>query len=364
MNSRLLADVSDINPQVTKTYWGTVGGKPIWLYTLSLASRFQLKVTNYGAIVQSLMVPARNGKIIDVVLGYDSLACYIQDPFYMGAVVGRFCNRIDGGNIMIHGKRYQLSVKPEGFHQHGGAFGFNKKVWSAESFSTESSVGLVLAYTSEHLEEGFPGKLVVKVIYTLYDKTKWSIGYYATTDRATLINLTQHSYFNLKGQGNGNICDHYFQTPSPWYLPATTNQIPNGEIGSVKGTPFDFNTTTAIGDRIDSSNAQLLTSRGYDHYLVLEKGHSLALKSAGCLTDCEGLIKMDFATTEPGFQFYTGNYLSECISGKQSSIYHRRSGLCLETHHFPDAPNHPNFPSTVLLPGQVFNSKTEFSFSS
>jgi aldose 1-epimerase len=356
--------VSDpFTAQIEKTYWGNVDGKTIWLYKLSVENGLTIYVTNYGAIVQSLIVPSSKNEKLDVVLGYDSLNEYIQDPFYLGAVVGRFANRIDGGSVLIEGKRYQLSLKPDGFHQHGGQFGFNKKVWDATVFSNSDSVGIILTYTSPHLEEGFPGNLSVKVVYTLQKGSKWSVDFFAETDQTTLINLTQHSYFNLGGHESGIVSDHLLQTNSPWYLPTTEKQIPTGVIESIEGTPFDFSIEQRIGERIDANHPQLLLGKGYDHYFVLEKTHSQSIKRAGKLTDPVSGLQMEFSTTEPGFHFYSGNFLNESFLGKESKEYHTRSGLCIETHHFPDSPNHPHFPSTLLEPGKVFSSRTEFSFS-
>jgi aldose 1-epimerase len=363
MSFPVSSDADLFKPRIEKTYWGNVGGKSIWLYKLALPNGFQMCVTNYGAIVQSLLLARPNGKLVDIVLGYDSLEEYIQDPFYMGAVVGRFSNRIESGKVIIQGKPYQLSINAQGYHQHGGHFGFHKKVWGAKVFSKADSVGIILTYASPHLEEGFPGNLSVKVTYTLYDTNKWSVDFFAETDQATLVNLTQHSYFNLGGHASGVISDHLFQTNASWYLPTTQRQIPTGEIASVNDTPFDFLKEQPIGERIDSQHPQLITSRGYDHFFVLEKQHSSAFKQACTLTEPITGLQMKIATTEPGFQFYSGNFLSELFSGKNLKEYHTRSGLCIETHHFPDAPNHPHFPSTLLEPGKVFSSRTEFSFS-
>jgi aldose 1-epimerase len=322
----------------------------------------QMCVTNYGAIVQSLLIPTRDGKRVDVVLGYDSLTDYIQDPFYIGAVVGRVANRIEGGLVIISGKPYQLSVTPGGFHLHGGHVGFHKKVWTAETFSKDGTAGVILAYKSAHLEEGFPGNLTVKVVYTLSDENKWSVEFFAETDQSTLINLTQHSYFNLSGHANGIISNHVLQTPASLYLPATERQIPTGKIDSVVGTPFDFLMERKIGEKIDVQHPQLLVSKGYDHYFVLEKTHTPKMKPACVLIEPIQGIAMKVSTTEPGFHFYSGNFLGETFLGKENKNYHTRSGLCIETHHFPDAPNHSHFPSTLLESGKIFKSRTEFCF--
>ncbi|MFM9838221.1 MAG: aldose epimerase family protein [Cyclobacteriaceae bacterium] len=363
MSSHTSSDPTLCKPRIEKAYWGNVDGKIIWLYKLSMPNGLQMTVTNYGGIVQSLFVPTANGKCVDVVLGYDSLHEYIQDPFCMGAVVGRFANRIESGRVNIDGQWYKLTVTTDGFHQHGGTNGFHKKVWDAETFSEAGAVGIVLEYTSPHLEEGFPGNLSVKVVYTLFDANKWSVDFFAETDQATLINLTQHSYFNLGGHASGTISNHLLQTYSPWYLPATQRQIPTGKIDSVKETPFDFLIENRIGEEMDSQHPQLIVSKGYDHFFVLEKEHSLVLKPTCILTEPVSGMQMKVSTTEPGFHFYSGNFLSEIFLGKELKEYHTRSGLCIETHHFPDAPNHSHFPSTLLEPGKIFKSKTEFCFS-
>ncbi len=363
MSSQPSSDPTLFNSRVEKTYWGNVDGKIIWLYKLSMPNGLGMTVTNYGGIVQSLSVPTAAGKYVDVVLGYDSLHEYIQDPFCMGAVVGRFANRIESGRVTIDGQWYQLTVTLDGFHQHGGTNGFNKKVWDGEIFNESNAVGIILRCASPHLEEGFPGNLSVKVVYTLYDTNKWSVDFFAETDQATLVNLTQHSYFNLGGHAHGTISDHLLQTYSPWYLPTTERQIPTGEIDSVKETPFDFLAESRIGEKIDSQHPQFSASKGYDHFFVLEKENSPVLKPACILTEPISGMQMKVSTTEPGFHFYSGNFLSESFLGKESKAYHTRSGLCIETHHFPDAPNHSHFPSTLLERGKIFKSRTEFCFS-
>ncbi|MBL0741197.1 aldose epimerase family protein [Chryseolinea lacunae] len=345
-----------------KTYWGHVGGKAIWLYKLSLAGGLQLHVTNYGAIIQSLYVPRPDGTSVDVVLGYDTLHEYIDDPFYMGCVVGRVANRIDTGKVNIQGRTYQLAVTPGGFHHHGGHIGFGKKVWDAETFGTANTVGITLQYVSAHLEEGFPGNLTTQVTYTLHRDNRLTVEFMATTDQPTLVNLTQHSYFNLGGHAHGNIGGHLLQTHAPWYLPATARLMPTGEIASVRGTPFDFREERFIDEQIDSDYSQLRAAGGYDHFFVLEREHSKKLKAAASVIEPRSRLRMDVKTTEPGFHFYAGNFLDADFRGKHGARYHFRGGLCLETHHFPDAVNHGNFPSTVLMPGVEFGSLSEFLF--
>ena len=346
---------------VEKTYWGEVDGKSVWLYKLSAKSGLQMNLTNYGAIVQSLFVPNKDGHYTDVVLGYDSLGEYIVDPFYLGAVVGRCTNRIAKGEVKIDNKNFQLSLTPGGFHQHGGHVGFNKKVWHAEPFINDNSIGITLTYTSPDGEEGYPGNLDVTLVYRLQEK-KWSVDFLASTDQNTIINLTQHSYFNLGGHAKGSIVDHVMKSDASMFLPATENLMPTGKIASVQGTPFDFLTDRKIGDHIDSKHAQLENSFGYDHFFVLEKVHSQSLKKATTITDPLSARCMTVLTTEPGFHFYTGNFLTSSFKGKNGSMYEHRGGFCIETHHFPNAPNHANFPSIILKPGDQFKSRTEFIF--
>jgi len=347
---------------VEKRYWGDVGGKTIWLYKLALGDGMELYVTNYGAIIQSLIVSRPNGTPVDVVLGYDTLEEYIDDPFYMGCVVGRVTNRIETGIVSIEGKIYQLPITPGGFFHHGGNIGFGKKVWDAETFSTGATAGVTLQYTSAHLEEGFPGNLTTRVRYTLHGGHRLSIEFFVTTDRSTLVNLTQHSYFNLGGHDHGNIGGHLLQTPANWYLPATNRLVPTGEIASVAETPFDFREARFIDEQIDSRDSQLMAAHGYDHYFVLEQQHTKALKPAATIIEPRTRLRMDVATTEPGFHFYAGNFLPEVFTGKHKKIYQHRSGLCIETHHFPDTPNHAHFPSITLRAGEVLRNKTEFRF--
>ncbi len=347
---------------IDKIHWGEIDGEPIYLFQLKLCNGLHMNVTNYGAIVQALFVPDMHGLYTDVVLGYDTLTEYVKDPFFLGAVVGRCTNRIGTGEVRIQNKKYSLSLTKGGFHQHGGHAGFNKKVWKAESFIQDDAVAIVLKYTSPDGEEGYPGNLQITVKYTLYENLKWAVDFSATTDQTTLINPTQHTYFNLSGHANGSITHHTLESPAEFYLPATANLLPIGDIVSVSETPFDFRKQKTIADQIESGHAQLLTSKGYDHFLVLEKSATDELKKAATLVSPEKERKLEVFTTEPGFHFYSGNFLAPSIQGKDNNTYSHRGGLCIETHHFPDAPNHPNFPSIILEPGNVFKSRTEFHF--
>lgn len=349
------------NLSIWRRKWGEIDGTPIWLYTLSRGNDLVMTVSNYGAIVQSLQV--RHGGVLrDVVLGYDALVDYVHDPYYIGCVVGRYANRIDGGTINIDGINHHITTTPGGFHHHGGKKGFGKQVWTAEPFNDIDRVGIVLSYTSPHLEEGFPGNLHVSVRYELNNYRSWTIAYEIKTDMPTIANITQHTYFNLAGHDVGDIENHELETPARHILSTNARQIPTGQLMEIKDTPFEFWTRKRIGKEIDAPFDQLAAARGYDHYFVLEREHTNILKYGGCIKEPSGLV-MDFHTTEPGFHFYAGNYL-ETFSGKKDRLYHERSGLCIETHNFPNAPNHKHFPSAIIRPGRVYQSRTVFTFKS
>ena len=335
--------------------WGVVNGQEVFLYTIRSAAGLVLSVTNYGASVQSLFVPEGPGGAADVVLGYDALEGYVQDPYYMGAVVGRSANRIDGGRVSIDGTVYQLPVTAGGFHHHGGVSGFNKKVWQLVSL-TESAI--TLRYVSAHLEEGYPGELDVRVTYRVEGLT-WHVAFEAKTDRTTIVNLTQHAYFNLKGAGD--VLDHVIQLSAKEILAIDQQIIPTGDFLSVDHTPFDFTRPVSIGARIGEAHPYLVSASGYDHFYVLERRHSGELKQAADV-QAPGGLAMEVWTTEPGVHFYAGNFIAADTRGKQGALYGPRSGFCLETHHFPDTPNHPHFPSTMLRPGEVWSSETQFRF--
>ncbi|MFT3680222.1 MAG: aldose epimerase family protein [Ferruginibacter sp.] len=334
----------------------------IKLFTIENNAGTKLIVSNYGAAVQSLFVKDNSGKMGDVVLGYDDVNEYTTDDYYIGTVVGRFANRIAGGKVNIDGEIYQLSVKPGGFHHHGGFVGFNKKLFTAAPFSSISKRGVTFSYTSPHLEEGFPGELQLEVVYTLDDDDAWTVDYKAYTDRSTLINLTQHAYFNLSADHGATIDAHELRLLGDFYLPVSEMQVPTGEIAPVAGTPFDFTAFKTIGKDIHDDHKQLVLSNGYDHSFVFEKEHTSSLKHVAIVRESTSGRQMDVYTTEPSLHFYTGNFL-ENISGKQGTVYNKRSGFCLETQHFPDAPNHPHFPSTLLKAGEEYTSRTAFKFS-
>lgn len=334
----------------------------IILFTIENNIGAKIIVSNYGAAVVSLFVKDGNGNLSDIVLGYENTETYLIDEYYFGSVVGRYANRIFGDTVIIEGMPYKLTTREGGFHQHGGVMGFNKKYFQATPFKKNTESGIVFKYTSPHLEEGFPGELQLEVIYTLDDYNIWNVEYKATSSKTTLINITQHSYFNLSGNLSESIDKHEMKIISNYYLPVNNLQVPTGKLEEVIYTPFDFTTFKQVGQDINQDNEQLKLSGGYDHSFVLEKEQSPFLKHAAVVKDNTSGIKMDVYTTEPAVHFYSGNFLKN-IKGKNGVVYNQRSGFCLETQHFPDAPNHPHFPSTILKAGEEFYSQTIFKFS-
>jgi aldose 1-epimerase len=332
------------------------------VFVIENSNGTRLTVSNLGAAVISLLVKDRSGHLTDIVLGYEDAADYMQDEFYFGTVVGRYANRVAGDTVMIEGLPYKLSTRDGRYHLHGGKMGFNKKLFTAAPFHKPGKSGIVFTYTSPHLEEGFPGELKFEVKYTLDDSDAWTVEYKACTDRTTLINPTQHTYFNLSGNPSTSIDGHELKIPANYYLPVNSLQVPAGAIAEVANTPFDFRLFKEISRDITIDDEQLLLSNGYDHSFVLEKEHTPLLKHAAIVKEPVSGRKIDVYTTEPSVHLYTGNYLQN-VKGKNGVVYNKRSGFCLETHHFPDAPNHPHFPSTVLKAGEEYRSKTVFKFS-
>lgn len=332
------------------------------LYTLKNSGGTRLIVSDCGAAVVSLFVKDKKGFFSDIVLGYESAADYLKDDYYIGTIVGRYANRIAGDTVLIDGCLYKLSTKDGDYHLHGGAVGFNKKIFSVTSFQQAAASCIVFKYTSPHLEEGFPGELQLEVIYTLDDEDAWTIEYKAVSNKTTLVNLTQHTYFNLTGNPANTIDEHELKITSQHYLPVNSQQIPIGKLAPVGNTPFDFRKFKTIAADIMQDNEQLKISNGYDHSFILEKQHTPSLKHAAAVKENSSGRKMDVYTTEPAVHFYSGNFLDN-IKGKHGILYNQRSGFCLETQHFPDAPNHPHFPSTELRSGEQFYSKTIFKFS-
>ena len=336
-------------------------GQIIDLYRLTNRSGMNVAITNYGARIVSIDVPDRNGKMADVVLGFDNLAGYLSNNPYFGAIVGRYGNRIGGAKFTLDGKLYHLAANDGPNSLHGGLKGFDKVVWKGREIPGDHPA-LELTYLSKDGEEGYPGDLSVKVVYTLMADDALRIDYTATTDKDTVLNLTNHSYFNLSGQGNGSILNTVMMINADEFTPVGPTLIPTGELRSVAGTPFDFRKPTPIGARINEDNEQLKFAKGYDQNFVLNrKGPGLML--AAKAVDPESGRVLEVLTTQPGIQFYTGNFLDGTIHGKGGKIYGRRSAFCLETQHFPDSPNKPNFPSTELKPGQKYHEVTEFKFS-
>jgi len=335
-------------------------GTPVDMLTLTNPHGIELKAITYGGIIASLRTPDRSGRLDNIVLGYDSVRGYLKSSPYFGAIIGRYGNRIAKGRFELDGRTYQLATNDGPNHLHGGAKGFDKAVWHAEPLQSGDDVGIRWTHTSPDGDEGYPGTLSVTVTYTLTARDELIVEYEATTDLPTPINLTQHSYFNLTGAAR-DILAHELTIDADRYTPIDSTLIPTGELASVEGTPFDFRTAAAIGARIDQQNEQLTNGKGYDHNWVLS-GTSNGLAHAARLLDPSSGRTLDIATTEPGLQFYSGNFLDGTITGTGDHVYGRRWGLCLETQHFPDSPNHPAFPSTILRPGQTFRSKTVFTF--
>jgi aldose 1-epimerase len=349
-------------PEITKAPFGTADGKSIEIYSLKNSNGAEARIMTYGGTVVSLKVPDKNGKPGDVVLGYDSLDEYQNAKGYLGALIGRYGNRIGKGTFSLDGKEYKLAINNGVNHLHGGLKGFDKVVWTASPSVLPDGVHLELHYLSRDGEEGYPGNLNVKVEYVLTDSNELKIVYSATTDKPTIVNLTNHSYFNLAGQGNGLILNHQLTLNADRFTPTDNGSIPTGELRSVKGTPFDFTKSTAIGARIDQDNEQLKFGNGYDHNFVLNKNDNELSLAATVYEPTSGRV-MEVFTTEPGVQFYTGNFLDGSTNGKGGQTYPRRSGFCLETQHFPDSPNKPKFPSVVLRPGKTYSQTTIYKFS-
>ncbi|MEJ8669170.1 aldose epimerase family protein [Streptomyces sp. MS1.AVA.1] len=334
------------------------------VYSWSLANGgTRMKVLSYGGVVQSLEIPDRRGLPANVSLGFDNIEDYVAKSPYFGALIGRYGNRIGKGKFTLDGKAYQVNVNDGENSLHGGAQGFDKRVWDVEPFTKGSDVGLHLYYTSVDGEMGYPGTLKVKVTYTLTKHGDWRIDYAATTDKATVVNLTSHVYWNLAGEGSGTIENHQLKIDASRYTPVDSGLIPTGQLAPVAGTPFDFRRTKAIGEDLREAHQQLLYGKGIDHNWVLDKGISPRPEWIATLKDPSSGRTLRMATTEPGLQFYSGNFLDGTLVGTSGRTYRQGDALCLETQHFPDSPNKPSFPSTVLRPGQTYRSTTVHSFS-
>lgn len=361
------APVSSIVPSaaVSTPFGATADGRTAELFTLTNEHGIQVRLTNYGGIITSLRTPDRSGRFDDIVLGYDNLAGYLHDSPYFGAIVGRYGNRIARGRFTLDGRTYRLAVNNGPNSLHGGLRGFDKVIWSAHAFQSQKGTGVALDYTSPDMEEGFPGALRAHVTYTLTDDDRLIVDYQATTDKPTPVNLTQHTYWNLAGSSRRDILGHELTINADSMTPVDSTLITTGEISPVSGTPFDFRTPMTIGARVDHrENIQIRYGNGYDHNFVLNRAGLAAdaLVHAARVVEPSTGRTLDIFTTEPGLQFYSGNFLDGSITGKGGNVYHFRYGMALETQHYPDSPNHPNFPSTILRPGQQYHTRTVFQF--
>lgn len=355
------APVAAAKATITHAPYGTLpDGTAVEAFTLNNGAGMTVKAINYGAIITSITVPDRNGKIDDVVLGFDSLDEYLKGTAYFGAVIGRYGNRIGGAQFALDGNTYKLAANNGPNSLHGGLKGFDKVVWQAQTFERDGSVGVVFTYTSADGEEGFPGALATQVTYTLTPKNELAIDYRATTDKPTVVNLTQHSYFNLGGDGSGDVLAHELTVDADRYNNVDRNLIPLGDPVTVEGTPFDFRTATAIGARIDADDEQIRLGRGYDHNYAINRSGPGLVRAARVVEPKSGRT-MEVFTTEPGVQFYTANHL-DGVPGKAGHVYGKRNAFCLETQHYPDSPNKPSFPSATLRPGETYESRTVYTF--
>ena len=344
---------------VTRAPFGrTPDGQDIEVFTLRNANGIEVKAITYGGIITSLKTPDRNGAMADIVLGFDSLDGYLGDHPYFGAIIGRYGNRIANGRFTLDKNEYRLAVNNGPNHLHGGVKGFDKQVWTPEILGNNA---VRFSRISPDGEEGYPGTLQVAVVYSLTNYNELIVEYQANTDLPTHVNLTQHSYFNLAGAGSGDILGHELMIAADSYTPVDATLIPTGEVATVAGTPFDFRTPTAIGARIGAAHPQIKNGQGYDHNWVLTRIKDSPQLAARVVEPASGRV-LEVATTEPGMQFYAGNFLDGTIAGKGGRAYGRRSGFCLETQHYPDSPNQPDFPSTELRPGDMYSSRTIFRF--
>ena len=336
-------------------------GEAVSVYTLTNVNGIELRAINYGGIVTSLRTPDRTGALADIVLGYETIDGYLKSSPYFGAIIGRYGNRIANARFTIGDSTYRLAANNGPNSLHGGTVGFDKVLWNAEPFDSSGRVGVAFTYTSRDGEEGYPGTLTARVTYTLTDQNEFVIEYAATTDKATPVNLTQHTYFNLAGDGSGPVLPQRIMIDADAFTPVDSTLIPTGERQPVAGTPFDFRKLTAIGARIGDTNEQLRIAGGYDHNFVLNRKGDGLQRAARVVDPATGRT-LEVATTEPGLQFYSGNFLDGTLTGKSGHVYRHRTGFCLETQHFPDSPNQPSFPSVLLRPGEQYSSKTVYTF--
>ncbi|CQD09156.1 aldose 1-epimerase [Mycobacterium lentiflavum] len=353
-------------PSISSEPFGQVDGTPVTRYTLTNGHGMRVRILTYGAIIQAIEVPDRTGHVGNVVLGFPTLDRYVNNTgsakTYFGAIVGRYGNRIAKGAFSLNGNEYHLPINNNGNSLHGGTAGFDTKVWQASQQTANDSVSLKLQYVSPAGEMGYPGTLSTTVTYTLNQKNELRIDYRATTDAPTVINLTNHSYFNLAGEDTLDIYGHRVTIHADNYTPTDPTQIPTGQIVPVQGTLFDFTSPTAIGAHITANDPQLLLAHGYDHNWVINRGNSTGLVETARAEDPQTGRALTVSTTEPGVQFYTSNFIDGAFAGTSGHIYRQGAGFTMETQHYPDSPNHPNFPTTTLNPGQTYDSTTVFAF--
>ncbi|MCY4571794.1 MAG: galactose mutarotase [Gemmatimonadetes bacterium] len=355
-------DPTPMRSIATAPFGTTSAGDAVTLFTMTNPAGIEVRAITYGGIITTLKTPDRDGNLDDIVLGFDSLEPYDAGSPYFGSIIGRYGNRIARGQFTLDGETFTLATNNGANHLHGGDIGFDKVVWTGEPFERDDAVGVVFTYTSPDGEEGYPGTLEVRVTYTLTDAGELIFDYHATADRATPVNLTQHSYFNLAGTAADDILGHELTIDASRYTPVDTTLIPTGELAPVEGTPFDFLSSTAIGSRIDDDHPQLAAGLGYDHNYVLDRTDADGLQRAAVVYEPFTGRTLEIRTEEPGIQFYSGNFLDGTITGKDGRIYGHRSGFCLETQHYPDSPNQPGFPSTVLRPGEEYSTRTVLIF--
>ena len=345
-----------------KPFGTTKYGQPVTYWELSNPSGMKVGIINYGGVITQILVPDKEGHIEDVVLGHDNILSYEEKSAYFGCITGRYANRIGNGQFSIGGNTYQVPKNNNGHSLHGGIKGFDKRVWEGKSFTDGNTGGVKLSYVSQDGEEGYPGKLDCQVTYTLNDQNELRIDYKASTDKATVINLTNHTYFNLKDAGASSILDHELMINASAITPVDSGLITTGKLMPVANSPFDFRKTRKIGEQIGAENQQLTFGIGYDHNFVLDKNENEMALAAKVVEPTTGRV-LEILTTEPGIQFYSGNFLQGNITGKNNITYEHRTGFCLETQHFPDSPNKPHFPSTRLDPGDQYESTTIFKFT-